>query len=802
MELLLLPSSNPLHNIWVERNFFRNFCLTHQCFMPTYEVVDILSQSEIVSDQFKFQRSKELLDMMIKCMPLDFLENEKLKDSFEQYCNVISQLYPNMGGILEKKVKNAFSEGSPSSFPYSLFEQSTSFELWDIDQVELSRQLCLVEQDSIKKIFVREFLHKSWTLEDSFSPNLDAYIKRTNRMINWMTTCILKGATPLQRSKSILYLTSLLDILYSMNNFQSMHKIIACLYSSAIRKLKNSWKFVNEKVTDIFDKYENIFTNTKLYHELLCSIDPNAPCIPLLHPILRGLFGVEEIFDDYVTGDIVNWDKMRKIGSLLWDFISRSHNSYQYHPVNEIQQMIIKGEAWKSDNLNYEIAKILAENEEPIGIIRLPSHYYSRLTAVNPTFMDHEIGLIVAGSNQLNYSKNQQINEGEIFVYWLTSGRVETMIDGQITRSIERDQIFGLANLLWSSQIHGEKGSKFIVRSNQANILRLELLNVKRTAESEPEIFEKLNFIICRELINRLNVLYYGRKLHKRKRTSLRNTSVDSDTSLEQFSQYIGKNSQQIVLKEFNCSIKKYLSSDGTMYITQNYVLFTTLTLGLLRHNLVIRIEDILDVGIRNGASYRISYMEDGNNKESTFTGFDDIYSVFDLIENLRGKNNNSLNNQEELADEVIRDSWIPSDMEFDIIRRGVERVYLPGEVIIKAGKIKYRRMFNLLEGSINIIRDGVVVDTVSETGEIFGEMQYISNEGVSKAKVVAKSEVRVIIIEGYYLDTLFNYNPGLAGRFYHYIAVLLYRKIEALNKFGPLDKEQIMEVILDVEEK
>ena len=65
--------------------------------------------------------------------------------------------------------------------------------------------------------------------------------------------------------------------------------------------------------------------------------------------------------------------------------------------------------------------------------------------------------------------------------------------------------------------------------------------------------------------------------------------------------------------------------------------------------------------------------------------------------------------------------------------------------------------------------------------GETFGEISFLNpNKKGDAASVIADTEeVELVIIEGYYINALFNLNVKFAGRFYKYLSYLLAHRIK-----------------------
>jgi CRP-like cAMP-binding protein len=66
---------------------------------------------------------------------------------------------------------------------------------------------------------------------------------------------------------------------------------------------------------------------------------------------------------------------------------------------------------------------------------------------------------------------------------------------------------------------------------------------------------------------------------------------------------------------------------------------------------------------------------------------------------------------------------------------------------------------------------------------ETFGEISFLIGGNGASAFVVAEEEVELTVIEGYYINALFNVNPQFAGRFYKYLAFLLAHRIKQRQK-------------------
>lgn len=110
--------------------------------------------------------------------------------------------------------------------------------------------------------------------------------------------------------------------------------------------------------------------------------------------------------------------------------------------------------------------------------------------------------------------------------------------------------------------------------------------------------------------------------------------------------------------------------------------------------------------------------------------------------------------------------------IDWDLMLNGAKKVvYKDGEFIIRSGD-SYQKIYHIIRGNciVEVERDGqmIVINRMQEN-TTFGEMSFIKqtedNDYKASANVVAVDEVEISIIEGYFLNILFDMHPGLEGR-------------------------------------
>jgi CRP-like cAMP-binding protein len=121
------------------------------------------------------------------------------------------------------------------------------------------------------------------------------------------------------------------------------------------------------------------------------------------------------------------------------------------------------------------------------------------------------------------------------------------------------------------------------------------------------------------------------------------------------------------------------------------------------------------------------------------------------------------------------------TEEDWNILLNGAsQKVYNKDETILNAN-IRSTKLFQIVKGSCRVEK-GTVLGKM-ETGEIFGEINFLDGEGTSASVVADEEETEVLVMRRSALKILFVRHPALAGRFYHYLSTILslrYKEREA----------------------
>lgn len=114
-----------------------------------------------------------------------------------------------------------------------------------------------------------------------------------------------------------------------------------------------------------------------------------------------------------------------------------------------------------------------------------------------------------------------------------------------------------------------------------------------------------------------------------------------------------------------------------------------------------------------------------------------------------------------------------------------------PGDAIITEGE-EATRIFILLAGELEVIKDGDLLTTLSSIGDIFGELAALEDETRS-ASVVAKTKAFCLGVDQKFLEHMIPKadNPSFYAALYEFITKLLARRLCTTSKYlATVDKE------------
>jgi son of sevenless-like protein len=198
--------------------------------------------------------------------------------------------------------------------PPLVLQSSKELKPWDIDPVELARQLTIMESQLYCRIRHLEWLQQAHGKATENGPRITNFIQNINKvraaaplgfvLISfekiqfWVAGCILSEENLPQRVKAVEHAINVADVsavfagrwmlmipqcCRSLNNFSTMSAITSGLGSPPVRRLKRTWERVHHKHVALFKACEDIIGSHRgfsMYRSLMTSVNP--PCVPFV----------------------------------------------------------------------------------------------------------------------------------------------------------------------------------------------------------------------------------------------------------------------------------------------------------------------------------------------------------------------------------------------------------------------------------------------------------------------------------------------------------------------------------------
>ncbi|KAJ6250339.1 ras guanine nucleotide exchange factor i-related [Anaeramoeba flamelloides] len=227
------------------------------------------------------------------------------------------------------------------SVPKNIF--SKTLTLFDINELEIARQISIIDFEIFSKIQPSELLNCAWAKEKlkHRAKNLLQLIDRFNHMSLWVSTLIIKPERVRDRAKVYTKFVKILGHLYQLNNFHSLMSITAGLSASAVHRLSFTRNEVKDTVMDKFQTLQNIMISKdsyKNYRKELKNLKP--PCVPFIGIYQTDLTFIEDGNPDYINENLINFSKRK----LVYDVIHRiqyfQSSNYNLHPVYQIAHFL------------------------------------------------------------------------------------------------------------------------------------------------------------------------------------------------------------------------------------------------------------------------------------------------------------------------------------------------------------------------------------------------------------------------------------------------------------------------------
>ncbi|KIM66921.1 hypothetical protein SCLCIDRAFT_109722 [Scleroderma citrinum Foug A] len=213
-------------------------------------------------------------------------------------------------------------------------------ELLDVDPLELARQLTIAESQLYQKIRPSECMQRSKQSKQTKADARDGvanFIRRSNKIAQWVTFTILCKDDPRRRAAVIKQFILVADRCRAIQNFSTMGAIVSGLNSSPIHRLKRSWELVSSRYMSQLEtcgEFINSYRNYNNFRSTLATVLP--PCVPFVGVFLTALTHIQDGSKDYLPGNLVNFRKRQKTSEVIQDLQRWQAQPHNFHPLPSV----------------------------------------------------------------------------------------------------------------------------------------------------------------------------------------------------------------------------------------------------------------------------------------------------------------------------------------------------------------------------------------------------------------------------------------------------------------------------------
>jgi hypothetical protein len=184
-------------------------------------------------------------------------------------------------------------------------------EVFDYDELEIARQLTLIEFEHYEKIMPSELLGQAWSKQKNQhkAPNVLSMIAHSNDVSLWIATLILEPARVKLRAKRFAKLIKVAEQLRTLNNFSMLMAFLAGFNNSSVSRLRFTKQLLPKRSTDVLAELEAVMSVEKSSQSYRAALhNSNPPCIPYLGTYLSDLTFIDEGNPDMLNG-LINMGK-------------------------------------------------------------------------------------------------------------------------------------------------------------------------------------------------------------------------------------------------------------------------------------------------------------------------------------------------------------------------------------------------------------------------------------------------------------------------------------------------------------
>lgn len=226
-------------------------------------------------------------------------------------------------------------------FPLTMKIIKRSILKWP--ELEIARQMALLDFEIFSRIRPKECLNQSWAKENRAqqAPNIHAIIQRFNTFSSWVGTTVVQQEDVKKRADIITKFIKIAEKLDELNDFNGVYAVISGLNLSGIYRLKKTWELIKPEDKQMYDQLSLLLSRDKNFKHIRTKIKQiNPPCIPYVGLYLTDLTFIEDGNPKMINNKF-NFMKCRKFSMVIRDLQTYQQTPYNFIEVKELREQLL-----------------------------------------------------------------------------------------------------------------------------------------------------------------------------------------------------------------------------------------------------------------------------------------------------------------------------------------------------------------------------------------------------------------------------------------------------------------------------
>ncbi|KAH3743069.1 Ras guanine-nucleotide exchange protein [Pelomyxa schiedti] len=326
-------------------------------------------------------RISNLMKYWFMLCPEDFKYDPALQEQCRQTLAEFAERFPpcrvligTLQTVIDTRpqiIQNVGVQRTPPPTPMLYEDVSHITCFLDLHPEEVARQMALIEYESFMKIRSSEFVYKMASKNRDNFKNITEMTTKINRHVNWVSTEILTQKDIATRAFILHKFVLVAMASLGLNNLSTVKEIMSSLGSSAIHRLRATWRILPANTMEIFHQLERFISSDDNHNEYrsrlqtICEKHPKLPCVPFLGiSITDCLFlnqGNPDTMESSSGEKMINFAKWRRLAKVIRELAKFQGTTYNLTPLYSIQHYLETTHVEESEDVLFELSKALED---------------------------------------------------------------------------------------------------------------------------------------------------------------------------------------------------------------------------------------------------------------------------------------------------------------------------------------------------------------------------------------------------------------------------------------------------------